>query len=136
MSRADKRLKILLRIVGVTTLFALVGVLMPKSWMASTHQWLGLGELPDVPIVQNLARSTSAFYAIFGAVCFVMATDLGRYRPLVRFLGVVVALFGVVLIVIDLTAGMPWWWTVSEGLSTIMFGALMFLLARHDERHD
>src|SRR5580704_7377115 len=75
MTRADKPLKILLRIIGVLTLFALVGMFMPKSWMASTHQWLGLGELPDAPIVENLARSVSAFYALFGAVCLVLAAD-------------------------------------------------------------
>jgi hypothetical protein len=128
------RLRILLRIVGVLTLMALVGVLMPRSWMASTHEWLGLGELPAAPIVENLARSVSAFYSIFGAVCLVMAADPERYRPLVRFLGVVVALFGVVLIGINLTAGMPLWWTASEAGSTMVFGALMFFLARHDER--
>jgi hypothetical protein len=133
MTSTDKPLKILLRIVGVTTLLALVGVLMPKSWMASTHQWLGLGELPDVPIVQNLARSTSAFYAIFGAVCFVMAADLERYRPLVRFLGAVVVLFGVVLVGADVAAGLPLWWTASEGGSTIVIGVLMFVLSRHDD---
>ena len=132
MTKDDGSLKLLLRIVGITTLLALPAVVMPKSWMASTHEWLGLGEFPTAPIVENLARSVSAFYAIFGAVCLVLANDLERYRPLVRFLGWVVALFGVVLIGIDLAAGMPLWWTASEGLSTLAFGALMFFLARHD----
>ena len=132
MTNADRPLKTLLRIIGVITLFALVGVFMPKSWMATTHQWLGLGELPDAPIVQNLARSVSAFYALFGAVCLVLAADPERYRPFVRFLGVAVAVFGVALIGIDLTANMPLWWTASEGGSTLVFGALMFFMARHD----
>jgi hypothetical protein len=132
MTRDDKTLALLLRIIGVTTLFALPAVFMPKSWMASTHEWLGLGELPTAPIVQNLARSVSAFYAIFGAVCLKLAADLERYRPLVRFLGAVVSLFGIVLIGIDLTAAMPMWWTVSEGLSTLVLGVLMFVLSRHD----
>ena len=125
-------LRILLRLIGVTTLLALPAVFMPKSWMASTHEWLGLGEFPAAPIVENLARSVSAFYAIFGAVCLVLAADLERYRPLVRFLGAVVALFAVVLIGIDLSAGMPVWWTASEGLSTLVFGVLMFVLSRHE----
>jgi hypothetical protein len=132
MRKDERPLKLLLRIVGVTTLLALPAVFMPVSWMASTHQWLGLGEFPTAPIVQNLARSVSAFYAVFGAVCLVVAADLERYRPLVRFLGAVVALFGVVLIGIDLTAGMPMWWTVSEGGPTLVFGVLMSILARHD----
>jgi len=51
-----------------------------------------------------------------GALCLVVATDPERYRPLVRFLGVVFALVSVVFLAVDLSAGMPWWWTASEGL--------------------
>jgi hypothetical protein len=58
-------------------------VFMPMSWMAATHRWLGLGEMPAGPIVEYLARSQSAFYALVGVLCLVMASDLDRYRPLV-----------------------------------------------------
>ena len=87
MAKSDKALVVLLRIVGVGALFALLAVVMPVSWMAATHGWLGLGEMPTGPVVEYLARSLSAFYAIMGALCLVLATDLERYRPLVRFLG-------------------------------------------------
>jgi hypothetical protein len=119
-------------LVGWLTLLALPAVFMPTSWMARTHEWLGLGEFPDAPIVANLARSVSGFYALFGAVCLVLATDLARYRPLVRFLGGAVTFFGIILIGVDLAAAMPAWWTASEGLSTILIGALMFAFARDD----
>ena len=52
MTRADKALVILLRILGVSALFALVAVFMPSSWMAVTHHWLGLGEMPTGPVVE------------------------------------------------------------------------------------
>jgi len=87
---------ILLRFLGVSALFALVAVFMPGSWMAATHCWLGLGEMPTGPVVEYLARSVSAFYALFGALCLVVASDLERYRPLVRFLGVTFPVMGVV----------------------------------------
>jgi hypothetical protein len=70
-----------------------------------------------------------AFYAIFGGVCLVLASDIERYRPLIKFLGATLVLFGVTLIGIDLAAGMPLWWTASEGLSTIVFGVLMLALS-------
>lgn len=130
MIKDDKSLKLVLQIVGAVTLLALPAVFMPTASMASTHAWLGLGEMPTAPIVQNLARSVSAFYAIFGAVCLVLSADIERYRPLVHFLGAVMVLFGVVLIGIDVVAGLPPWWTASEGLSTIVFGGLMFYLSR------
>jgi hypothetical protein len=130
MTNSDKALVILLRFVGVGALFALVAVFMPLSWMATTHRWLGLGEMPTAPVVEYLARSLSAFYAVMGALCLVVAADLERYRPLVRFLGVAFALMSVVLLGVDLAAGMPWWWTASEGPGGVVFGALLFYLAR------
>ena len=114
MTRADKALVILLRFVGVPALFALVAVVMPFSWMVATHRWLGIGEMPDGPVVEYLARSVSLFYALFGALCLVLASDLERYRPLVRFLGVAFALMSLVLLGVDLAAGMPWWWSASD----------------------
>ena len=129
MTKSDKALVILLRIVGVPALFALVAVVMPLSWMAATHRWLGLGEMPTGPVVEYLARSLSAFYAVTGALCLVVAADLKRYRPLVRFLGVAFALMSLVLLGVDLAAGMPWWWTASEGPGGVVFGALLFVLA-------
>ena len=129
MTNRDEPLKIVLHVLGWTTLLALGAVVIPRSWMAGTHEWLGLGEFPAAPIVENLARSVSAFYAIFGAVCLVLASDIERYRPLIKFLGALLVIFGAALIGIDLAAGMPPWWTASEGLSTIVFGVLLLALS-------
>jgi hypothetical protein len=132
MTKSDRALVILLRFVGVSALFALVAVFMPSSWMAATHRWLGLGEMPTGPVVEYLARSLSAFYALMGALCLVLTTNLGRSRPLVRFLGAAFALMSVVLLGVDLAAGMPCWWSASEGPGGVVFGALLFVLARPD----
>src|SRR5262245_60823778 len=134
MTKSDKALVLLLRIVGVPALFALVAVFMPVSWMAATHRWLGLGEMPTAPVVEYLARSLSAFYALVGALCLVVAADLERYRPLVRFLGVAFALMSLVLLGVDVAAGMPWWWSASEGPGGVVLGALLFVLARPAHR--
>jgi hypothetical protein len=131
MTKGDKVLVILFRyLLGIGGLFALVPVVMPWSWMAATHRWLGLGEMPNGPIVEYLARSLSAFYALVGVLCLVMASDLDRYRPLVRFFGACLALLGIVFTGVDLAAGMPWWWTAFEGPGGVAFGALLFVLAR------
>ncbi len=123
-------LVILLRVGGASSLLALVAVFMPMSWTAGVHGWLGLGEMPTAPVVAYLARSVAVFYALFGALLLVLAGDIERYRPLVRFLGILVALVGVVLAGIDLSAPMPWWWTLAEGPPTIGTGILIFYLAR------
>jgi hypothetical protein len=136
MSRSDKALVVLLYVLGVGGLCALVPVVMPFSWMAATHRWLGLGEMPSGPVVEYLARMLSAFYALFGALCLVVASDLQRYRPLARFLGVAFVLLGVVFLGIDLSAGMPWWWTAIEGPPTAPFGLLVYFLARPGREAD
>jgi hypothetical protein len=131
MTKSDKVLVILPRYFGgIPGLFALVAVVMPVSWMAAAHRWLGLGEMPTAPVVEYLARSVSAFYALLGALCLVMASDLERYRTLVRFFGVALALLGTVFTGVDLVAGMPWWWTAFEGPPGLPAGALLFFLAR------
>src|SRR5260370_29382254 len=109
MTKSDKVLVILFRyLLGIGSLFALVPVVMPWSWMAATHRWLGLGEMPTGPVVEYLARSLSAFYALLGALFLMIASDLQRCRPLVRFLGVAVPLIGLLFLGLDLSAGMPW----------------------------
>jgi hypothetical protein len=130
MTKSDKVLVVLLRFVGVGSLFALVPVFMPSSWMVATHRWLGLGEMPTGPVVEYLARDLSAFYALVGALLLMMASDLERYRPLVRFFALAFIMLSILFTGIDLSAGMPWWWTASEGPGGLMFGALLFVLAR------
>ncbi|MDA7662969.1 hypothetical protein N8550_03095 [Pirellulaceae bacterium] len=39
-------LLLILRFIGVVALSALVGVLMPTSWMVATHRWVRLGAMP------------------------------------------------------------------------------------------
>lgn len=129
-----KVLVILLRVLGLSGLFALVAVFMPVSWMVAVHRWLGLGEMPTSPVVEYLARSLSAFYALVGALLLVLASDLERYRPLVRYLSAAVVLMSATFTWVDWAAGMPWWWTTFEGPPGVALGAWMFFLARADQR--
>lgn len=119
-----------LRLFGVSGLFALVPVFMPFSWMAAIHDWLGLGEMPTAPIVEYLARCLSAFYAFYGTLCLLAASDLDRYRPLVRLLALALLLMGIVFSWVDVVSGMPWWWLAIEGPPAIGVGALLLFLAR------
>ena len=115
------------------SLLALIFVVAPEAWMVAIHAALGLGRLPDAPIVGYLARSTSAFYAIEGGLFWVISFDLVRYRPVARYLGATTALFGVVLLVVDWLEGLPLSWTLWEGPFVCLFGlAVLWLSARID----
>ncbi len=132
MTNREKSLKIVLQVLGWWTLVAVGAVVMPRSWMAATHEWLGLGEFPLAPIAESLARTVSFFYAMFGAVCLVLAADIDRYRPLIQFLAATVVLFGLSLFAIDASAGLPAWWTLTEGFATTATGLVVLGLAREE----
>jgi len=132
LARRGRRAKVFLLCIliinGVLTLFALPAVFMPMSWMDAVHQRMGLGPLPEGPIVEYLARSLSGMYAAFGSMTLVLAWDIRRFAPLVTWWGVMAILFGVALLWIDLHAGMPDWWTWGEGPYLIPVGVLVLLL--------
>jgi len=111
-------------------MLALIAVVMPYSWMNAIHNRLGMGELPPEPIVGYLARSTSAFYAMFGGLLWVVSFDLSRHRLVLFYLGVAVFLFGLILFAVDLLEGMPRWWSLTEGPINISFGLLILFLSR------
>jgi hypothetical protein len=129
MVKNDRLLAILLRCLGGGSLLALVAVMMPFSWMIGIHRWLGLGEMPQGPVVEYLARSVSTFYAFTGVLFLVVASDVERYRSLVNVLAIALVVMGILLLGVDVTAGMPWWWTCSEGPLCVGLGLVMFYLA-------
>jgi hypothetical protein len=130
MSPAHRALKALLWITGLTMLLALGAVVMPAHWMAATHRWLGLGELPGQPIVGYLARSLSLLYATFGTLLIFMARDVRRYDELIGWVGLLSVVGGATQLGIDFAVGMPAWWAVCEGPTVIVLGAAILLLRR------
>lgn len=125
-------LRLILRLFGTSSLLATIFVAAPQSWMADIHADLGMGELPDAPVVGYLARSTSAFYAIMGGLFWTTSFDTVRHRTVLVYLGAALAAFGVSLYVIDFAEGMPWLWSVWEGTAVTGFGLAVLILARRE----
>ena len=127
---SERVLKLILRLIGGSSLLALIFVAAPYAWMNSIHSALGMGQLPDMPVVGYLARSTSAFYALIGGLLLVVSFDLGRHRRVLIYLGAALALFGLVLLVVDWSEGMPPLWTAWEGPFVIVSGLAIWFLSR------
>jgi hypothetical protein len=131
---AERLVKLVLRLGGVLLGAALVAVFLPFETMARIHRdWLGMGELPDRPIVDYLARSLSLFYAAQAPLHFMAAADLRRLRPLALYLGWFHLVLGAALVVVDLHAGMTAFWIWNEGPPAVAVGALILLLLRRIE---
>ena len=123
-------LQLLLRLAGVLTISAFLAMFLPTDWMASTHERLGLGEFPRSPLVEYLTRSVAALYGFHGALLLLISRDPVKYRTIVQPVSVMNDAFGVMMLLIDLHAGMPWWWTAGEGLPIIVFGVVIGYLNR------
>ena len=113
--RAEQSLIWFLRITAMMLLTAAGAVVMPHAWMAAIHAWLGLGALPELPLVGYLTRSVSALYASLGAVSWFLSRDVRSYLPLLGFVVQLNFVFGAALVAIDVAVGMPIWWMASEG---------------------
>jgi len=134
MTKPDKWIVILLRVSAVVLLMAVPTIVLPFDWMNATHAFLGLGELPRVPIVEYLARSESCLYSILGVATLILSFDVERYRPLISFWATGHVLGGACLLIIDISAGMPWFWTIAEGPGLIAIGGAVFVLQRAANR--
>ncbi len=130
MNKHERVIVILLRIIGISGLFAIPAIFLPYSWMNATHEFLGLGELPNAPIVDYLTRSLSAFYAVVALHALLISADVRKYRAFVKLWAVFATCFGVVILGVDLHAGLPLSWTLSEGPPTILVGVLLLWLHR------
>jgi hypothetical protein len=126
----ERLLRVYLYLTAVLLLLALPCAALPYAWMDSVHRWLGLGALPDEPVVLYLARSASVLYACIGALHGFLASDVYRYRDLLRFLGWLKVVLGLTLLVIDVSAGMPWFWSAGEGPFILAWGLVLVALVR------
>ena len=128
MSKSETLLKLLLRVAGALCLLAIAAVVMPLEWMAVGHEWLGLGALPEGPIVEYLARSLSALYAILGGLMLLVAGDVRRYAAAITYLAATHLVLAAVILVTDISAGMPWCAAVCEVTGGAGFGLAVLLL--------
>ena len=129
-------LKWLLRVAGIVEILAFIAVVMPRSWMEVSHEWLGMGEMPGGPIIMFMIRQASYTYGMHGISLWILSLDVNRFRPLVILNGVSLLLAGPLFFAIDYSAGMPWWWTIQDPLACGLFGAAILWLSRNEEVSD
>jgi hypothetical protein len=123
-------LTVILRLAALVTLTAFFAMVLPEAWMASTHRALGFGEWPETPVFEYLARSVAALYGFHGGLLLLISGDPARHVTIVKYMAFMYVAFGLIVLAIDLDAGLPMWWTLGEGPPLAMFGVLIAFLAR------
>ena len=106
--------KVVLRLAGAIEILAFIAVVLPRSWMEISHEWLGLGQMPDGPVLMFLIRQASYTYGMHGISLWVLALDVKRFRPLIILNGIAYLLAAPVFWAIDYTTGMPLWWMIGD----------------------
>ncbi len=48
-------LKLVLRLGGSVEILAFFAVVMPRAWMESAHEWLGLGIMSPLPVLESVS---------------------------------------------------------------------------------
>ncbi|NQT50483.1 hypothetical protein HQ576_00445 [bacterium] len=128
--KAETLLKMVLGATGAACALAVVPAVMPMAWLAAAHEWLGLGAMPAGPIVEYLVRSVCAFYAFLGGLMLLCVTDVRRYAPAITFTAIGGVVFSIFLLIVDHVAGLPLWWTLGEGLATLVAAVAVLVLQR------
>src|SRR5258705_7590942 len=131
MKNAERWLKALLFLFGLPAAFAIVPFLMPAKWMAAVHEWLGMGVLPDKPIVDYLARYASAFSAFYGFLLLLLMRDVRRYAPVITFQAIAIIVLSGLGAIFAWRAGMPAWWIIADVVSCWSYcGGMLWLQTR------
>lgn len=124
----EKLLVGLLRVVGTVEAVSLLAVVMPRAWMAQVHASIGLGDMPPGPLVEYLARTVSFIYGGHGVLLWILAGDARRYRPIIAFTGAAYLVTAAMFLAINVTTGMPTYWTVIEPAACLVVGGMILLL--------
>lgn len=132
--RQDQALAWLLRGLGVVDLCAIIIAFLPGDVIDRINHSLELATLPHVPLVGYLIRSTSVLYALHGGLMLGLASDVVRYRPLIRLLGWLAMAHGLLIFGVDRRVGMPIWWTWIEGPTFALCGAAVLALAQYPSK--
>jgi hypothetical protein len=128
------RLRRLLWVIGGIDLLAFGAMSLPRSMLEAAHRGLGLGEFPREAIAEYLARSSSMLYGCCGVLLLFLSRDIVRYAPVLRCMAVCGWGAAGCLMVIDATAGLPWWWLVAEGLSCAGLWTLVWRWTPREDR--
>ena len=124
----EKLLTLVLKGFGIVCCLAVVPLLMPTSWMAACHEWLGMGEFPKMPVAEYLARMTSGLCAFLGVLALLLASDIQRYAAAIRLLAISIGLLEVINLFYGLPSGMPAWWLWTDAVGAGGFAIAVIYL--------
>jgi general stress protein CsbA len=130
---AESGLKWLLRFIGITTIPAFIAAVMPQSWVAFLIHKVEPGMSIGI-LVTYLARILTLMYAFVGLQCFIFASDIRRYLPLIWIIGVGTVVVTVIGLIVLFTGVAPehragfFWVVFGDFTDGLVKGVLLVIL--------
>ena len=115
-AQPERKLRLLLRVVGLLDFSAVLVVFVPLSFLTVATRRLGLEPLPDVPLTQYILRTASALYAFHGVLFLYLSRDIRRYAQFIEFLSWAALVHGSLVQAVMWRVGMPGWWQATEAI--------------------
>ena len=128
-------LKICLWIAGILCLLTVFGMFLPLRIVESLVKAFGVQTLPDSPLAMYVVRVMSATYAGVGVYLLILALGPMKYGVMVPFTGIAAVCLGLVCGITGLVVGMPALWFLSDSLSCVVLGVLIFIFWRKAKIH-
>lgn len=128
MSDSERPLRLFLRLLGTVLGLAVVALLMPRAWMVWCHARIGLGEFPEAPVAEYLARAVSGLYALIGGLFWLVSFRPAEHRAVIRYVAVGVAALAVVVGIYAARAGIPMRWVVGDSAAGLGAAIVVLLL--------
>jgi VIT1/CCC1 family predicted Fe2+/Mn2+ transporter len=100
----------------------------------SIAKYFGVEAIPDSPMFVYVARLTSAMWTIIGVFFIILAMNPAKYEAMIPFAGLAMVFLGMVCWVTGLAMGMPLRLVLSDALSSIVLGTLIFALWNRAKR--
>ncbi len=128
-------LKICLWIAGIGCLLSVcVMFFLPISTWESIAKYFGVESLPDTPMFVYVARLASAMWTMIGAFFIILAMNPSKYDVMIPFSGLAMVFLGMVCWVTGLVMGMPSRLVLTDSLSGIVLGTLIFAFWKRDKK--
>jgi hypothetical protein len=127
---AEPIVRVLLPIVGTVCLLAIIPVAMPREWMVQGQRLLGMGQFPDAPIAEYLARFTSALCAFYGGLVWSLSFDVRRFAPVIQYQAMAMMATTAAGVAAALAAGLPAGWVIADAAAGWALLVPMLILVR------
>ena len=129
-------LKLLLRSLGAICVVAVVPLFMPRHWIDSGHQFLGLGLFPKAPIAEYLARSVSGLCTFYGGLLLILSRDVQRFVSIIKYQAIAIMLLSAAGVFLGVGAGLPAVYMIADAVGCWIFLVPILILAFRLETRD